>query len=73
MKFQDLAVGDYFTFPNSTSFFNVCKKVSARCYTWRGMAYVKRGGKLVIKDNATLKTRIGTVKVEVKKNDGANY
>lgn len=34
VKFKELSVGDLFTFSNSPSFFSVCKKVSARCYTW---------------------------------------
>lgn len=55
MKFRDLKVGDKFVFTGS-GFSHTCTKKSARTYTWVGGV-----------NGETLKTRVGTINVEVVK------
>jgi len=53
--FKQLAIGTQFEFPGpNRSFFEVCTKVSIRCYTWRDRITGK-----------TIKSQVGSIKVEV--------
>lgn len=54
MTFSQLAIGSHFKFANGVASFNaVCRKVSARCYTWHG------------EDGRELRTQVGSIKVSV--------
>ena len=55
-RFRDLKIGDTFTFPG-VGFSHVCTKTSARGYEWT------QGGQ-------TLKSKVGTINVEVVKRQG---
>lgn len=54
MTFRDLPIGATFLFDNGVStFHSVCRKVSARCYTWQ-------------LGTVEAKSTVGTVNVQVK-------